>query len=224
MQVIHPTVQELTDIAANCFTVRGSALSELPPSSNLDGSLPGRVHQHMASNPTSLLNSVPLPAPLPLQTQDLLRMERILLDSLAWRVKMPTTYTFLHLYTQSTAAIRAAGGGQARQGVAAAVAPSAAQHTSDPLSGAVVAKAAYLIELALLDYGMLEFRPSEVAASALLLSESWSPQGAAVDEMQVISGAPAARWTMSTSSMHARARAHPLCLDTASMITMGSSA
>lgn len=167
----------------------------------------------MASNPTSVLTSAPLPALLILQTEDLLRMERILLDSLAWRVKTPTTYTFLHLYTQSTAAIRAAGGGQARQDVAAAaaVAPSAAQRTSDPLSGAVVAKAAYLIELALLDYGMLEFRPSEVAASALLLSESWSPQGAAVDEMQVISGAPATRRDLCASPMHAQAQGRTRC-------------
>lgn len=219
MQVIHPTVQELTDIAANCFTVRGSALPELPPSSTLNGSLPGRVHQHLASNPTSVLICAPLPALLPLQTQDLLRMERILLDSLAWRVKTPTTYTFLHLYTQSTAAIRAAGGGQARQGVAAA-APSAAQRTSDPLSGAVVAKAAYLIELALLDYGMLEFRPSEVAASALLLSESWSPQGAAVDEMQVISGAPTAGWTIFLPAPCTRAQGRTRC----ALITMWSPA
>jgi hypothetical protein len=144
-------------------------------------------------------------------------MERILLDSLAWRVKTPTTYTFLHLYTQSTAAMRAAGGVQARQGVAAAAA--ATQRTSDPLSGAVVAKAAYLIELALLDYGMLEFRPSEVAASALLLSESWSPQGAAVDEMQVISGARAARF-----AMHARAQVRTccVCLHTKGMAAFGS--
>lgn len=51
-----------------------------------------------------------------------------------------------------------------------------------------MAKAAYLIELALLDYGMLEFRPSMVAAGALLLSQTWSPQGASVDEVQAISG------------------------------------
>lgn len=126
-----------------------------------------------------------------LQTQDLLRMERILLDSLAWRVKTPTAYTFLHLYTQSTAAMRAAGGVQACQTSQGSPAPPCAtsERTSDPLSGEVVAKAAYLIELALLDYGMLDYRPSEVAASALLLSESWSPQGAALDEIHVISGA-----------------------------------
>jgi hypothetical protein len=130
--------------------------------------------------------------PLATQTQDLLRMERILLDSLSWRVKMPTAYTFLHLYTQSTAAVRSAGGVQACQATSAAaagVSAAAPVRTSDPLSGAVVAKAAYLIELALLDYGMLEFRPSMVAAAALLLSHKWSPQGASVDEVQAISGA-----------------------------------
>lgn len=121
-------------------------------------------------------------------------MERILLDSLSWRVKTPTAYTFLHLYTQSTAAVRSAGGFQACQAtsaaaVAAAVSANAPVRTSDPLSGAVVAKAAYLIELALLDYGMLDFRPSMVAAGALLLSQQWSPQGASVDEVHAITGA-----------------------------------
>jgi hypothetical protein len=108
-----------------------------------------------------------------LQAQDLLRMERILLDSLQWRIKTPTAYNFLHLYTQGTAAKRAA---------------SSAQPASEPLTGAVVAKAAYLIELALMDYTMLRFGPSLVAASALMLSESWSPQGAAVDEIKLLSG------------------------------------
>jgi hypothetical protein len=117
-------------------------------------------------------------------------MERILLDSLSWRVKTPTAYTFLHLYTQSTAAVRSAGGVQACQATpaAAAASTSAPVRTSGPLSGAVVAKAAYLTELALLDYGMLEFRPSMIAAGALLLSQTWSPQGASVDEVQAISG------------------------------------
>lgn len=126
---------------------------------------------------------------LPLQTQDLLRMERILLDSLSWRVKTPTAYTFLHLFTQSTAAMRAAGGVLACSSVApAAPAPGTPGPKDGPLAGEVVAKAAYLTELALLDYGMLDFRPSKVAASALLLAQSWSQQGAAVAEMQAISG------------------------------------
>ncbi|KAF8063739.1 NLP3 [Scenedesmus sp. PABB004] len=60
-EVVHPSVEELTDIAANCF-----------------------------------------------QAHDLLRMERVLLDGLAWRIKTPTAYTFLHLFTQATAVQRAA--------------------------------------------------------------------------------------------------------------------
>lgn len=131
-----------------------------------------------------------------MQTQDLLRMERILLDSLSWRVKTPTAYTFLHLFTQSTAAMRAAGGVQAvgtrlsgaDNAAAAAGGANPPQQASDPLSGMVVAKAAYLTELALLDYHMLDFKPSQIAAAALLLAQSWSPQGAAVAELHVISG------------------------------------
>jgi len=131
-----------------------------------------------------------------MQTQDLLRMERILLDSLSWRVKTPTAYTFLHLFTQSTAAMRAAGGVQAvgtslpgaDNAAATAGGANPPQQASDPLSGMVVAKAAYLTELALLDYHMLDFKPSQIAAAALLLAQSWSPQGAAGAELHVISG------------------------------------
>ena len=110
-----------------------------------------------------------------LQVQELLHLEHILLDSLQWRIcKTPTAYNSLHLYTQGTAACRRAASG--------------AQPASELLAAAVVAKAAYLIELALMDYTMLRFAPSLVAASALMLSESWSPQGAPVDEIKLLSG------------------------------------
>ncbi|WIA14428.1 hypothetical protein OEZ85_002954 [Tetradesmus obliquus] len=138
-EVVHPSVEELTDIAANCF-----------------------------------------------QVQDLLRMERVLLDGLSWRIKTPTTYTFLHLFTQTTAVLRAA---------AAAAPPACSQQhqqspaaSSEPMQGSIVAKAAYLTELALLDYSCLCFKPSRLAAAALLLAQSWSAQGAAAQEMQHVSG------------------------------------
>jgi hypothetical protein len=63
-----------------------------------------------------------------------------------------------------------------------------APQPAEPLSGMVVAKAAFLTELALLDPAMLTFAPSQVAGSALLLAQSWSPQGAAAEEMRAISG------------------------------------
>ncbi|KAF6251168.1 cyclin-like protein [Scenedesmus sp. NREL 46B-D3] len=141
-EVVHPSVEELTDIAANCF-----------------------------------------------QVHDLLRMERVLLDGLSWRIKTPTTYTFLHLFTQTTAVLRAA--------AAQAAAPPACSlqqqqsspaASSEPMQGSVVAQAAYLTELALLDYSCALFKPSQLAASALLLAQSWSQQGAAAQEMQHVSG------------------------------------
>lgn len=123
-------------------------------------------------------------------------MERILLDTLNWRIKTPTAYTFLHLFTQSTAAMRAAGGVQAYQHALAnaghawdgAMIGSYPLAPSEPLSGMVVAQAAYLTELALLDYGMLDFKPSQVAAAALMLAQSWSAGGYAVAEIQAVTG------------------------------------
>lgn len=176
LQVVHPTVQELTDIAANCFTVSlsvGVLFHFDHAHRRLQSCIVGQFvsHSHTCFHAILILSAAAL-API-LQAQDLLRMERILLDSLQWRIKTPTAYNFLHLYTQGTAAKRAA---------------SSAQPASEPLTGAVVAKAAYLIELALMDYNMLRFGPSLVAASALMLSESWSPQGAAVDEIKLLSG------------------------------------
>jgi hypothetical protein len=126
-------------------------------------------------------------------------MERVLLDGLSWRIKTPTTYTFLHLFTQTTAVLRAAAAAAAA--AAKAVAPPACSSlhhqqqqqaspaaSCEPMQGSVVAKAAYLTELALLDYSCLAFKPSQLAAAALLLAQSWSEQGAAAQEMQHVSG------------------------------------
>jgi hypothetical protein len=38
---------------------------------------------------------------LPSQAEDVLRMELLVLDTLLWRTKMPTSYTFLHLFAQA---------------------------------------------------------------------------------------------------------------------------
>lgn len=86
------------------------------------------------------------PLPPHLQKEDLLRMERIMLDTLSWHVKTPTAYTFLHLYTQAQA---------------------------QPAQPHVTATAAYLIELGLLEFELLAWTPSQVAAAALLLAQSW---------------------------------------------------
>jgi hypothetical protein len=125
-------------------------------------------------------------------------MERILLDNLSWRVKTPTAYTFLHLYTQATAAIRAAGVGNPEKDTqhcqqqpwnSSSMDGDVSRNSSaSPLEGTVVAKAAYLTELALLDHICLKFLPSTVAASALLLAQTWSQQGMAAHEMTCISG------------------------------------
>ncbi|GBF92345.1 G2 mitotic-specific cyclin-A [Raphidocelis subcapitata] len=84
--------------------------------------------------------------------EDLLRMERLLLDQLDWRVALPTAYGFLHLLTQA---------------FAGRLAPRA------------IALAAYLCELSLLDYGTLAHPPSAVAAAALAVGAAWHGGGAA---------------------------------------------
>jgi len=83
---------------------------------------------------------------------DLLRMERILLDAVSWRVRAPTAYTFLHLV------------GQALPG---------------GLEPAAAALACYLAELAGLDYATLQAPPSAVAGAALLLAQATTAAAAA---------------------------------------------
>ncbi|GBF92604.1 G2 mitotic-specific cyclin-A [Raphidocelis subcapitata] len=74
--------------------------------------------------------------------QDLLRMERVLLDALDFSVANHTAFSFLHLYAQGLAG----------------------------LAPPVAALAVYLLELVLLDYSLLEYPPSQLAAAALLLA------------------------------------------------------
>lgn len=45
--------------------------------------------------------AAPRPPPLPLQPGDLLRMEGIVLDCLAFRINTPTAHTFLSMYKQA---------------------------------------------------------------------------------------------------------------------------
>jgi len=191
-EVSHPSVGRLTAISANCF-----------------------------------------------RSEDLLRMERILLDALDFRVAGPTAFTFLHLYAQALAVMAGGGGtgggggmgggggaarqqcaqlvGQAQQqqvqgheegaqqqsqqqqrrqqlafggaiAPAPAAAPAAAQappSSSSPSSllcpsTSATYTAAYLVELAMLDYAMLAYPPSVLAAAALVvgaLTAAESQQG-----------------------------------------------
>jgi len=95
-------------------------------------------------------------------------MERLLLDQVEWRVKLPTAYGFLHMLTQA---------------LAGRLCPSA------------IALSAYLAELSLLDYGMLDFPPSLVATAALAVGAAWHGGGgnncaerAAFDALEQITG------------------------------------
>ncbi|KAI8475366.1 MAG: cyclin-like protein [Monoraphidium minutum] len=85
--------------------------------------------------------------------EDLLRMERLLLDALEWRVQQPTAYTFLHILTQARAVL------------------------SGRLTRRGVALSAYLAELSLLDYALLPRPPSLVAAAALAAGAAWHGGG-----------------------------------------------
>lgn len=71
----HPILSAHSACNASIQQVHTSALSAQPP-----------------THPSA-------PAPHP-QREDLLRMERLLLDQIDWRVQVPTTYAFLHLFTQ----------------------------------------------------------------------------------------------------------------------------
>jgi len=76
------------------------------------------------------------------QASDLLRMERILLDTLDFRLQIPTPSLFLQLFACADLG----------------------------LSPLVLALTQYILDLALLHYEMLAYTPSALATSALLLS------------------------------------------------------
>uniref|UniRef100_A0A383WE76 Cyclin N-terminal domain-containing protein n=1 Tax=Tetradesmus obliquus TaxID=3088 RepID=A0A383WE76_TETOB len=76
--------------------------------------------------------------------QDLLRMERIVLDVLEFRLSSPSSYTFLHLLAQ------------------------ACSHCVTP---SVLSLAMYVCELAVLEYDMHQYPHSTRAGAALLLSQ-----------------------------------------------------
>ncbi|KAL4446358.1 hypothetical protein ABPG77_003165 [Micractinium sp. CCAP 211/92] len=73
---------------------------------------------------------------------DLLRMEAIVLDCLSFRVNTPTAHTFLSMYKQALG-----------------------------LQPRTCALASYLAELALLEYDVQAFRPSQVASAATLMAQ-----------------------------------------------------
>lgn len=161
-EVSHPSVGRLTAISANCF-----------------------------------------------RAEDLLRMERILLDALEFRVSGPTAFTFLHLYVQALAmmgavapppphsAVAAAAGGAGSSRNDGTSASHQHQHHQQQqamplLSTAATYTAAYLVELAMLDYAMLAYAPSVVAAAALVVGSLTASggAGAGASEQQLQAQAP----------------------------------
>lgn len=77
-----PSVEQLCDIAANCFKVSWYSIT----------------HAQLFPLPEKQpFSSVPCDP----QPEDVLRMELLVLDTLSWRAKTPTAYTFLHLYAQA---------------------------------------------------------------------------------------------------------------------------
>lgn len=90
---------------------------------------------------------------------DLLKMESLVLQSLGFRINAPTSHTFLSLFLQGI-----------------------------PSSPKCQALAAFLTELALLEYGVLNFPPSVVAAASLLLAQSYDNVYTASAHLQQLSG------------------------------------
>ncbi|WIA44296.1 hypothetical protein OEZ86_007099 [Tetradesmus obliquus] len=107
---------------------------------------------------------------------DLLRVERLLLDALEFRLAPPTPYGCLHLLTQATlAAMAMASTDQQQQPCAhpaAAAAAAAASCGPCPPMERVVSLAMYLTELALLDADCAALPGSTLATAALLLAHT----------------------------------------------------
>lgn len=104
-------------------------------------------------------------------SNDLLRVERILLDGLEFATSGPHAYTFLHLLTQATLATRSAAA------AASTVAASTAAAAAAPPLEAVVSLAMFLTELAMLDGCCLTHAPSNLATAALLLAHATLGRG-----------------------------------------------
>lgn len=90
---------------------------------------------------------------------DLLKMESTVLQSLGFRINAPTSCTFLSVF---------------QQGIG--------------LPPKSLALASYLTELGLLEYAVLNFPPSVVAAAATLLAQSYSNTYTAAAHLQRLSG------------------------------------
>ncbi|DBB06239.1 TPA: hypothetical protein ACH3X3_009782 [Trebouxia sp. C0006] len=90
---------------------------------------------------------------------DLLKMESVVLQSLAFRINAPTSCTFLSMF---------------QQGI--------------NLSPKAHAMATFFTELALLEYAVLNFPPSVVAAASVLLAQSYDNLFTAAPHLQRLSG------------------------------------
>jgi hypothetical protein len=109
---------------------------------------------------------------------DLLRVERVLLDALDFKLHRPTPYGCLHLLTQATLAAMSMAADSTQQQqqpahpAAAAAAAAAASCGPCPPMERVVSLAMYLTELALLDADCCAFPGSSLAPAALLLAHA----------------------------------------------------
>jgi hypothetical protein len=137
------------------------------------------------------------------RAEDLLRMERILLDALEFRVSSPTAFTFLHLYVQALAMMGAvappppAAAAMAASSAEGAIAPGGQYDGAGAggggalLSTAATYTAAYLVELAMLDYAMLAYPPSVLAAAAIVVGGLTAQQAQQAGEQPCLAAAAA---------------------------------
>lgn len=94
-------------------------------------------------------------------SEDLLRMESILLAGLKFRLSFPTSHAFVHLIS-----------------------------TLLKLHPAVHAMASYLIELAMLEYAMLQYKPSQIAVAAVIASAKVFKDAAALETLPLLMQVP----------------------------------
>eukprot|EP00775_Hariotina_reticulata_P010141 gene10141-10299_t len=114
--------------------------------------------------------------------QDLLRMERIVLDVLEFRLSSPSSYTFLHLL---------------------------AQMCSSSVTPSVLSVAMYICELATLEYDMHRYRHSCRAAAALLVGQL-TLQQAAYHHNVAAAAAAVARFASPAASFNSQAGGDPI--------------